>query len=163
MDIIKRDESKLHKVPTKVITTMPIFIFVMLIAIIVGIVFAVKQNFSVMCIWFAVALICYAWGKFVDLYFNFQENYAIAFETNCVKITYDLDNQLLSGKNNKASITIKDITKIKSTPKYVMVFGDIVKKQPHQKPKTLKNYKIYLKGFDEHANIQDRLTQYHNN
>lgn len=160
-NIIKRDESKLHTVPTKVISTMPIFIFVMLISVIVGIVFCVKKSYSVMCISFSIALICWAWGKFVDIYYNFQKNASIEFQDKQVLITYELDNNIYNVKDCTAKVTLKNITKIKKRGNFVTVYGDILKKQPRQNPKELKKYQIDLRGYNEYDMIINRLNEYH--
>ncbi len=159
-DIITRDESKLHKVPTKVISTMPIVIFVMLISIIISIVLFIRQNISMACIWLGVGILCRVWGKFVDIYFNFKQNYSIEFQKEQVLVTYDLDNQILSSKDCKAKIIIKEITKLVRKKNSLVVYGIIIEKKPHQNKKELQKYVIDLKGFANCDTIIGKFNEY---
>ena len=159
-NIIVRDESKLHNVPTKVISTMPIFIFVMLISIIVSIVLFFKQKIPIACIWLGVAVVCWAWGKFVDIFFNFKKNYTIEFQKTQAKATYDLDNQIYSSKDCKVTIIIKDIEKIIPKKNKVVIHGNITLKKPKQNKKELKKYVLDLQGFDNCDSIIEKLNDY---
>ena len=159
-NIITRDESKLHIVPTKVISTMPIFMIMMCISIIISIVLFCKQKISVALIWLSVALICWVWGKFVDIYFDFHKNYKIEFQSNQVKITYDLDNQIYPSKDCKVTIIINKVTKLVSKHNKIVIYGDITKKQPRQNKKEIKKYVIDLHGFTNYDTILKKLEKY---
>ncbi len=159
-NIIVRDESKLHTVPTKVISTMPIFIFVMFISIIISIVLFCKKNISAGCIWFGVAFACWLWGKFVDIFFEFKKNYKIEFQKSQFKVTYDLDSQIYSSKDHKVTVTIKEIEKFHKRRNKVVIFGSITTKKPKQGTKEIKKYVLDLKGFDDCDTIIKKLSDY---
>lgn len=159
-NIMVRDETKLHNVPTKVISTMPIFILVMVISIIISIVLFCKRNIPVACIWLGAAFICWAWGKFVDIYYNFKKNYKIEFQNNKITATYDLDNQIYSSKDCTVNVVIKDISKIKCRRNSIMIYGNITIKKPRQNKKVLTKYVLDLKGFTECDNIRGAIQDY---
>lgn len=129
-----RDDSKLHNASTFIIL-LNAFAWVALV-VDIGFLILGKEKL----IYGAILLGIIIFGIFTDTYYNYYECAKISFDRNKVIFEYKLNSNLMG--NQGVKINIKDIKKIKFKRNKAVVYGDIVKKQPMTKSKTLTKVEI---------------------
>ena len=149
--VLKRDESGLRNVPGIVVWTMPLFVILMVGC---GVAFVItlltSRTFGIVqTILFIVAVLSWAWGEFVDKFYNFQENLRYEVKNKSLVCRYELAGSVIPTSNKTVTIKIKDVTKIKRKKNGFKVVGDLTESRPFSKEKQERREFLQTKGFSK--------------
>ena len=156
MDAIKRDESKMHMLPSVIpmlcLIDMPVCL-VSLIAIVINL---IKLNpnesgfISGLLPETIVFVIGMAFSYFADNFYNWFLGYT--FDPAKRKASYRVPDSFVSAKDC-TTVSFREVTKIKQSKGQIIVKGEIEKRVPRQKPKILKKY-VIPRGFTKEQQEQ---------
>lgn len=147
-----RDDSKLHNASTFIIL-LNAFAWIVLFVDIGFLIFG-KDKLIYGIVLISIAI----FGVFSDTYYNYYECAKISFDRNKVVFEYKLNSNLMGNRGVKVSI--KDIEKIKFKRNKAIIYGNVVKKQPMTKPKTLNKIEIPTNFGKDTDKVLENLKTY---
>lgn len=145
----KRDESKLHNVPNIIPTIMMADVFMCFSCLMVFISGLITHNINMMLIPCIIAGVGIIFSLFCDTYFNWYINCSYDL-SNPKKIIYSFNLNGYSSGQSRTVIEIHKVKKYKATDKKLVITGNIEKKRPLMKSKSLKKMTLQF-DFDETA------------
>lgn len=147
-----RDESKLHNANAFIIL-LNAFAWIALV-IDGGFLIFGKEKLAYGIVFISIVI----FGIFSDNYYNYYECAKLSFERNKIIFEYKLNDTLMG--NQGVKVTIKDIDKIKFKRKKAIIHGDIIKKQPMMKSKSLSKIEIPTNFGENREKVITRLKEY---
>lgn len=147
-----RDESKLHTANTFIILLNAFAWVVLLIDI--GFLILGKEKI----IYGAILLVIIAFGIFSDYYYNYYECVKLSFDRNKIIYEYKLNSNLVGNRGVK--INISNVKKIKFRKNKAIIYGDITKKQPMLRTKSLNKVEIPTNFGKDTNKILENLKTY---
>lgn len=159
-----RDESKKHNASVGVILISP----VILLALVVGFLYGIYGCLGFMgvvttnvvrdlLVSAVLIIIGVVWDCICKYYYNFYEKCKLEFKNKSILYTYDLNGSLIASSNITTKITIKNLKRFKLKGKNsIILYGDITKKAPLRKDKTLKKIELPI-DFKERDEIIENL------
>lgn len=143
--VIYRDESKLHKVPTFVVFTMPIVLTICVASGLILVVNLISGHLnSLSSVIFGTALVLsLGWGIFTDKFFNFYNNCRYDF-TKDISYKYELDSSVLMRQDCTVTIKILYIDKLIVKGQKLKLVGNFIKTTPRQGEVNLKRIVLQI-------------------
>ena len=139
--IFKRDETNLKTANPIFVPILSISMSIMIVQIIVFIIMIMQGDYVKAGIASGIFILLLIFGMYCDT-LNWFRNLEYSFFDNKLDYRYDLESSILPISNAKVHITINRIDKYEITSKFIIVYGEIIKKVPMQGPKTMKKFKF---------------------
>lgn len=139
--IVKRDERKLKNAKPILAPILSIAMLVMIAMVVMFIINIVSKSYVTAGICAVVFVALGAFGMYCDT-LNWIYNVEYVLKPDKFEYRYNLDSSLLPVSNSKVTVTIGKLNRYKVSGNNIVVYGEIIKRAPMQKPKSLKKFKF---------------------